>query len=252
MRQGAKRLSPHTPTGDVMLPYRTFGCLLLGAFLLPSPLTEHNTGRIAGTVRDHAGSPLVGARVIVVGTTHRAATGANGAYLIEHVAPGTYAVQAHMIGYQPATVTNQRVEAGRTTTVDCSLASSLVALDGVIVTGQAGAARMQVRGDVSAYAAPAEPEPWRERRQPWNTEEYDKIDENPFLAALAYPLSTFSSDVDRASYSNTRRFITQGQRPPKDAVRIEELVNYFTYDYAEPSDEAPIPVHAEGGAAPGK
>src|SRR5262245_14802455 len=55
-----------------------------------------------------------------------------------------------------------------------------------------------------------------------NTEAYDHIDENPFLAVRQNPLSTFSVDVDTASYSNVRRFIQQGQLPPKDAVRIEE------------------------------
>jgi len=68
-----------------------------------------------------------------------------------------------------------------------------------------------------------------------NTENYAAIDENPFLAVRGNPLSTFSIDVDRASYSNVRRLLRQGQTPPKDALRIEELVNYFRYDYAEPT-----------------
>src|SRR5207247_3602251 len=72
----------------------------------------------------------------------------------------------------------------------------------------------------------------------------------PFLAVSAHPLSTFSIDVDRASYSNVRRFITQGQLPPKDAVRIEELVNYFPYDYAEPNGAAPVAISAEVSPAP--
>ncbi len=63
-----------------------------------------------------------------------------------------------------------------------------------------------------------------------NTEGYSRIDENPFLATQVHPLSTFSVDVDTASYANTRRFLKQGQLPPKDAVRIEELINYFHYD----------------------
>ena len=237
-----------------MLPYRAFGCLLLGGFALPSPLTEHNTGRIAGTVRDQAGSPVAGAQIVVVGTTHRAAAGADGTYLIEHLHPGTYTLQARMIGFEPATVPNQRVEAGRTTTVDFSLRTSAVSLEAVVVTGAADAVHTRVLGAVAAYAAqaPGGPEPWRERRQPWNTEEYATIDENPFVAVSEHPLSTFSIDVDRASYSNTRRFINQGQQPPKDAVRIEELVNYFTYDYAEPAGDAPVRVHAEVGAAPWK
>jgi Ca-activated chloride channel family protein len=83
-----------------------------------------------------------------------------------------------------------------------------------------------------------------------NTEAYDRIVDNPFLAATANPLSTFAIDVDRASYSNVRRFITQGQRPPKDAVRIEELLNYFTYDYPEPRGQHPFSVTTEVATAP--
>ena len=64
----------------------------------------------------------------------------------------------------------------------------------------------------------------REAGDQFNTEAYDRIYENPFLAAQSNPLSTFSIDVDTASYSNVRRFLNQGQLPPPDAVRIEELV----------------------------
>jgi Ca-activated chloride channel family protein len=79
----------------------------------------------------------------------------------------------------------------------------------------------------------------------WNTEAYDRIYGNAFLAVAANPLSTFSIDVDRASYSNVRRFILGGQLPPKDAVRIEELINYFTYDYPQPVGDDPFSVTTE-------
>jgi Ca-activated chloride channel family protein len=76
-------------------------------------------------------------------------------------------------------------------------------------------------------------------------EEYNLIEENPFLEVLANPLSTFSIDVDTASYSNVRRNIRQGKLPPVDAVRIEELINYFTYDYPEPVGEHPFSITTE-------
>ena len=78
-----------------------------------------------------------------------------------------------------------------------------------------------------------------------NTEDYSRIYENPFLEALKNPLSTFSIDVDTASYSNTRRFISQGQLPPADAVRIEEMVNYFHYNYPQPQGDAPFSISTE-------
>ena len=81
-------------------------------------------------------------------------------------------------------------------------------------------------------------------------EGYDRIYENEFMAVGANPLSTFGIDVDRASYSNVRRFIRAGQRPPADAVRVEELINYFTYDLPNPEGPDPFSVHTEVGPAP--
>ncbi len=71
-----------------------------------------------------------------------------------------------------------------------------------------------------------------------NTEEYKGVDENQFQSVIINPLSTFSIDVDTASYTNVRRFINEGQLPPKDAVRIEEMINYFPYNYPQPRDRA--------------
>jgi Ca-activated chloride channel homolog len=81
-------------------------------------------------------------------------------------------------------------------------------------------------------------------------EEYNPIDENRFQRPSDRPLSTFSIDVDGASYSNVRRFINDNQRPPIDAVRIEELINYFTYDYPEPSGDRPFSIRTEVSTAP--
>ena len=86
--------------------------------------------------------------------------------------------------------------------------------------------------------------------QDFNTEAYDKIDDNEFHEAKANPLSTFSIDVDAASYSNMRRFISQGTLPPKDAVRIEEMINYFTYDYPSPKGENPFSISTEVSSCP--
>ncbi|MFW5706132.1 MAG: VWA domain-containing protein, partial [Bacteroidota bacterium] len=79
----------------------------------------------------------------------------------------------------------------------------------------------------------------------WNTENYATIRENGFKNVTVSPLSTFSIDVDNASYANVRRFIDQGRIPPVDAVRIEEMINYFSYDYPEPSGEHTFSVYTE-------
>jgi Ca-activated chloride channel family protein len=86
--------------------------------------------------------------------------------------------------------------------------------------------------------------------EPWNTEAYDRIYENRFLESIDNPYSTFSIDVDAASYSNVRRFVDQGRLPPVDAVRIEELINYFAYDYPDPEGADPFSITAEVAECP--
>ena len=87
-------------------------------------------------------------------------------------------------------------------------------------------------------------------QHPQNNDEYSRIVENPFVAVAQQPLSTFSIDVDEAAYSNIRRYIKAGSLPPKDAVRIEEMLNYFDYNYAQPKDGRPFAVHSEISSCP--
>jgi Ca-activated chloride channel family protein len=118
----------------------------------------------------------------------------------------------------------------------------------------------QARGR-GRFPAPPPPKPvpprWpRERRIPpvpgekFNTESYENIVDNPFMETAQNPLSTFSIDVDTASYSNIRRFLESDSLPPKDAVRIEELVNYFDYDYKGPDGKDPFAARFEMTEAP--
>jgi len=88
--------------------------------------------------------------------------------------------------------------------------------------------------------------------QDFNTEGYDRVNENPFLEVLKNPLSTFSIDVDTASYTNVRRFINSGKLPPADAVRIEEMINYFRYDYPQPTANMPFSFNTEVTNTPWK
>ncbi|MCB9939206.1 MAG: VWA domain-containing protein [Planctomycetaceae bacterium] len=81
-------------------------------------------------------------------------------------------------------------------------------------------------------------------------EQYSQIIENRFASVSDAPLSTFSIDVDTASYANTRRFLTQNQLPPANAIRIEEFVNYFTYDYPQPKENEPFSVNLEVAECP--
>lgn len=80
---------------------------------------------------------------------------------------------------------------------------------------------------------------------PTQDESYESFEENAFESPTTAPLSTFSIDVDNASYTNIRRFINNGQTVPKDAVRVEEMVNFFNYNYAQPTNEHPFSIHTE-------
>lgn len=121
------------------------------------------------------------------------------------------------------------------------------------VLGEAG----KLNGSAPAIARmvkptvpPSNSESPSRNRQDFDTATYDHVSENPFLQAATNPLSTFSIDVDTASYSNVRRFIESGSLPPKDAVRVEEMINYFSYDYREPEGDKPFSIDLDATACP--
>ncbi|HEY0931380.1 MAG TPA: von Willebrand factor type A domain-containing protein [Gemmatimonas sp.] len=121
----------------------------------------------------------------------------------------------------------------------------------MVTTAQAEPARRAMAAASIAVAADAVSRPPRPYPgQPGNREQYDRIEDNPFLGVTNNPLSTFSIDVDRASYGNVRRFLQSGQRPPADAVRIEELINYFPYELREPRGNDPVAITTEVTTAP--
>ena len=114
-----------------------------------------------------------------------------------------------------------------------------------------GMGGMRRGDDVEVYQAYIESNRLlRQLPQAPGTESYKGIVENEFKLVTSEPLSTFSIDVDTASYANVRRFLNDGQLPPPDSVRIEELVNYFKYDYPEPEGESPFSVTVEAAACP--
>jgi Ca-activated chloride channel family protein len=251
---------------------RTFAAAtLLCLPLLVSPLRSVPTAArqdvsIQGRTIDAAtGAPLAGVQVFVASTPRGTISDAQGRYRLTVPAAlrgRRVQVRATLIGYEPARKA-VRLQA-EAVTLDFALAPAAIALESVVVTGQDAAARVRQAAPSVAAAevqgrfrsvpiAPAHAEPTgaaHHRHPDWNTEAYDRIYENPFLAVGPNPLSTFSIDVDRASYSNIRRFINQGQQPPRDAVRIEEMINYFPYDYPAPRGEHPFSVTTEVANAP--
>jgi len=225
------------------------------------------TGRIVGQVRDGQGAPLGHAQITVVGTAFSALSDSTGSYAIAAVPVGTVVVRAARAGYGPAE-SGGTVRAGGTLTLNFVLATRrkdepLAEADEL---RQRAAGReppagpretpksmsrdlRDVAGTVNAAAMSAMPGGVAGNSD-FNTENYNLINENRFLGAASNPLSTFSIDVDAASYSNVRRFLNQGTLPPIDAVRLEELVNYFPYRYPDQSGSRPFAVSTEVAPCP--
>lgn len=192
-------------------------------------------------------SPLPGVNVTLKGTHKAASTDAKGEYQIAVPDTGGTLVFS-FVGFQV-----KEVSIGTKSVIDVVLEADIAALSEVIVTGYSQDRSAGVSPRNKKYKADQSYAPvmaYEEQQPVYNTEEYDAINENIFHDALRNPLSTFSIDVDAASYSNVRRFLNYGQRPPKDAVRIEEMMNYFTYDYDDPTDEHPFAIYTEISAAP--
>lgn len=204
----------------------------------------HENRTISGTVTSaEDGSTLPGVNVTLKGTKTAAITDASGRYSISVPSTGGTLVFS-FIGLK-----THEVKIGTSNVINVAMSLDMTQLSEVVVTGYG--IKSRVKRD-KALGAPAEYESTSidYQKPQWNTEEYDAIHENIFHDALRNPLSTFSIDVDAASYANIRRFINNGQRPPKDAVRVEELVNYFDYDYAQPKNEHPFNIITEIAEAP--
>ncbi|RXR31876.1 DUF3520 domain-containing protein [Flavobacterium piscinae] len=120
----------------------------------------------------------------------------------------------------------------------------------IVITSKSGKveklSRRQLRKKLKELEKAQQQAPiqWPEK-DPTQDESYESFEENAFESPSTAPLSTFSIDVDNASYTNIRRFINNGQVVPKDAVRVEEMVNFFKYKYAEPTNEHPFSIHTE-------
>lgn len=176
---------------------------------------------VKGKVTDAGdGASLIGCSVQVAGARHGTISGVDGGYTIQ-AGMGDVLVFTH-IGYvkQEVKVTTERLD--------------------VVMQPDNQALAECVVASCSYMMAPDRVD----------AEEYAGIVENTFKRAVDTPLSTFSMDVDAASYSNMRRFITGGELPPADAIRTEELVNYFTYNYAAPTGDSPVSISMEAGSCP--
>ena len=193
---------------------------------------------VTGTVTDAKdGTPLVGCSVSVKGTTNGVITNMDGQYSILTKKGET--LLFNYIGYKQ----EQRVV--KSSQLNVKLKTDNVALEECVVVGYG---TMKSKAMTGSYMAICPASAVMYDRV--NTEEYGQIQENGFKNVSDAALSTFSIDVDAASYSNMRRFINKGELPPAAAVRTEELVNYFSYDYPKPTGSDPVKITMESGECP--
>jgi Ca-activated chloride channel homolog len=218
--------------------------ILTAVLMLSFGFTRPQSRTITGNVTSaDEGMFMPGVVVTLKGTSNATVTDSKGNYSITVPSSGG-TLTFSFIGF----VTNN-VKIGASNVINVVLSIDTADLNEVVVTGYARKEK-KVAGIAPAVAVHQNAQASDEYQQQFNTEEYDAINENIFHDAIKNPLSTFSIDVDAASYSNIRRFIYNGQRPPKDAVRIEEMVNYFDYSYEQPKDDHPFSVITEISQAP--
>lgn len=191
---------------------------------------------VTGIVTDAAdGTSITGCSVVNNRSKSGAITDVNGRYSIQ--AQKGDVLLFRFIGYKEEKRVVESVK------LDVKMKTDDVALEECVVVGYG---TMKTKAVTGAYVAVC-PTTMYDMDARMNTEEYGRIQENGFKSVADTPLSTFSIDVDPASYSNMRRFINRGELPPADAIRTEELVNYFSYDYSKPTGNDPVKITVEAG-----
>jgi Ca-activated chloride channel family protein len=226
---------------------KIFAILVLSAIIIA--FTESVT--ITGKVTDESGNPLPGVYVMIKGTTRNTVTDQNGNYRIT-VGTKETALVFSFIGYSSVT---EKIS-GRSV-INVTLKPEILALEEEVVVAY-GVKKDRASAAGAVYDMKSAPAPsaagrglgFNRYNPNFNTEGYAAVNENGYKDVRSNPLSTFSIDVDNASYSNIRRFINLGELPPADAVRIEEMINYFKYNYPEPGGEHPFSVYAEMATCP--
>jgi Ca-activated chloride channel family protein len=244
-----------------VLAVSALAVLLLAAAQSAPPRAAH---LVSGIVVDQAGAVVPGAVVelrVQQRVERTATTDAKGAFRFDNVPEGAYELRVTLAGFVPYALS---VTLGpnpmRPLRIILAAASSheAVAVDAAKGMRSASPAPPLMPGQTAEFrqypmtmdAIGGRGGAARKAVQEFNTETYDRIDENGYHRATDDPLSTLSIDVDTASYSNVRRFLNEGAIPPPDAVRIEELVNYFRFAYAAPRSSEPFSVTTEVAVCP--
>jgi Ca-activated chloride channel homolog len=202
---------------------------------------------ITGKVVAEDGYPLPGVTVSIKGTSQGTVTDLNGKYSIEVPDRSSKLVFSY-VGYL-----SEEVKIGSGNTINIKLTANISQLNEVVVVGYGSMAEDEQTAPPSRCNKASISSPASYVNTTYldpSTESYSSINENGFRNSKANPLSTFSIDVDRASYTNIKRFLNEGQKPPVDAVRVEEMINYFEYDYPQPTGDHPISITTEYSDCP--
>jgi Ca-activated chloride channel family protein len=223
--------------------------VVVACLALTPPYAAATTQIVSGTVVDTTGAALPGVTVTLQGSygvKRTTVTGVGGDFRFADVPIGPVTLTAALAGFRTQMRTLQ-LSSGRPVTTRIVLRVGSLE-ETVTVTGESPAAA--VGGIAGGVIGGGWTRSARMQSPSWNTEAYDRIEDNSFHRPIDDPLSTFSIDVDTASYSNVRRFLTGGHLPPADAVRTEELINYFSFDYPAPQKNHPVSVTTEVAACP--
>jgi Ca-activated chloride channel family protein len=223
--------------------FSIFAILILSAILMA--YTESRT--ITGRVTDQSGQPLAGAAVVFKGDATGTLSDIKGDYKI------TTDHQSKVLIFTLIGYTKVEEKIGERSIINVIMKEEALALNEMVVTAYG----LKHEREAKSYdrAAPMaagvnSQQSFQRYDNNFNTEGYASVNENGYKNVKKDPLSTFSIDVDNASYSNIRRFINMGEIPPADAVRVEEMINYFKYDYPEPAGEHPFSVSSELAICP--
>lgn len=218
-----------------------FFCLILCALTLYA-CAQSSPTTVSGTVSEAVtNQPLGGVSIAIKNTKKGTTTDAKGHYTI-NAHTGDKLVFS-FVGYQ-----NEERKIGKDSVINVSLSLNQQVLHEVVVAGEQAVSLSKMQPN--AVPPTFSPYPLMMSDAHFNTEEYKVLGENLFQDAKKSPLTTFSIDVDRAAYSNVRRLLNLGQFPQRDMVRIEEMINYFDYDYAQPKGDHPVAIHTELSDSP--
>lgn len=234
---------------------------LIMLFTVTLSLAQQPFGIFKGKITNQEAQPIANAVVVLknIQSSKTFSTRSNkeGLFKFEAVLPGMYECKVGINGYEAFKKNKVEIIANKTTSLNVTLNREIVELPDFI-SEEADYEVEQTTVKRKDFATAKSSVPMNGMYMPnsnqdaiyHNTESYNSIEENGYKLTATSPLSTFSVDVDAASYANVRRFILSGNKPEKGAVRVEEMINYFQYDYPNPTNDDPFSITTEVGDCP--